>query len=335
MPANLRVATRSHRTEARWLLQLASGDASQPPVGAEHLDGAAVLALAREHRLAAAAGHALDRHEISVAWQRELISAWRRTLADQLVFEAALEAIDRLLSDAALRAIALKGIDLAHRCYQPGERAFNDLDLLVRRTERDRVLTLLRDSGWIIDHPDPVAAQRAWFALTLRHPERQRVQLDLHWDLGATGRASWDLDAVFRRAQRDPRWHAIDRLAACDLIAHLALHAVSYHGASGRWIWWLDLVRLWRERPVQPDEWAEFDRIGAGISVLAAMHRCRRLFGSRAVPPAPRSSLRGWLIDRIGSASESAGGAQWRRWLVASLALQPCTRLVSIGFAKL
>ncbi len=307
----------------RWAARAAVGPGplALPPgesveVLARHLEG---------HRLAPRVGGRLARGELEPApgqagidLARRLVAAHRRCLAEEALFGEVLGELASRLEAAGLPAILLKGSDLATRVYRPGERPRNDVDLLVRPADLRPLEDVLRAAGFVPDHPAPGRARAHWFALTWRHRGRPRVQLDLHWNLARPGRARWEVDRLFERAEAVPGLPGLRRLERHDLACHLALHAVAFHGAFGRHLWWLDLYLLAplldRERLA-----ARARATGATVAWQVAEARARELFAGET------AGVRGRAAAILGLAArwEGRGDARAGRWLVAALAVDP------------
>jgi hypothetical protein len=316
--------------ESRWLLDLVAGHPEPPPAG---LDAAGTLALAREHRLAPRAGSVLAAAglgEVLPELTAPLVRDWRLALGEEALFAAELERIAAAAAQARLPLVALKGADLARRLYGPGERPANDLDLLAPAARLEDAAGVLERAGFVPAHPAPALAREHWFAVTWRSRRRPRVQVDLHWDLGRPPRARWPLDAVLARSEPLPGLPALGRLAPEDLAVHLALHAVAFHGAAGRWLWWLDLFLLERElgasgRAAAGERAAE---VGGAVALAAAHERVTRLFGAR--PGEARSPARARLAARLGRWGERPTWEPLVRRLVAALALDRPADLVRL-----
>ncbi|RMG45739.1 MAG: hypothetical protein D6718_06635 [Acidobacteria bacterium] len=298
----------------RLLSDLCAGRRFSWPQGAS---GPAVWHLAREHRLAARAGGRLaaGAGKLPSDLAEAFLRRHREVLGEQALFEEALGAIDRAAGEAGTEVVVLKGADLARRIYPSGERPHNDLDLLVRPEDAGGLWRRLASGGFAPEGPEP-ERRRDWFASTLRWRRAARVQVDLHWQLGTPGRTRWDAHRLFARAERWPGAEALHRLAAPDLAVHLASHAVSFHGASGRRIWWLDLFLLGdllRSEAVR----RRAREVGARVCLEAADLRARELFGGERSPRRGRAGL----VARLGAAAERAGGGRAARWAVAALAV--------------
>lgn len=325
---------------ASWLAAICRGE---PNIASAVLRGDGLAASHREqllrwgleHRLAAVIGGELQaRLPVLPEWQHPFLVAWRHALADELLFSELLVALDRAAASAGLAPIVLKGADLARRpeVYAPGQRAHNDLDLLVAPGDLARWERLLVDLGWRCDRPDAERARRQWFALTYRDPSRPRLQIDLHWSLGEPGRGRWQLPQVWERSEPLPGACALRRLGRYDLISHLALHAVAYHAAAGRWIWWLDLARLNADRP-DPGLAPDAARRGARIALEAALLRIAELFprppsAEAGTAAASRPPRRARWIAACGSRFERGGDRRWKRWSIAALAADPWWELL-------
>ncbi len=315
--------------EAHWLCEWSGPKfcaAEIPDLGAD-----AVLSLARGHRLSAVVGSQLyAAGQTSSEWQRALVHDWRQALGDETLFGEALARLDAAMSLEGIRFVVLKGADLSRRgIYEPGQRAHNDLDLLIEPCNGSVFHRVLSEQGYHADHPALDLASQHWFATTYRHRAQQRLQIDLHWSLGAPGRGDWEVTRVVGASDPIGEWHAARRLCRADLWAHLALHAVAYHGAAGRWIWWLDMHRLAQQMPVSPQEWDSAREHGAYVALQAAQLRAAGLFESSNTD-APTAGWRARLVARSGVEFERGGDSRAKRWLIGALSSD---RPSSVGIA--
>lgn len=315
--------------EARWLCEWSGSndDAAEIP----DLVAEAVLSVARGHRLSAVVGSRL--HAVGLTsfdWQRALVHDWRQALGDETLFGDALARLDDAMSLEGIRFVVLKGADLSRRgIYQPGQRAHNDLDLLIEPCNVAVFHRLLLELGYCGDHPALDLANQHWFATTYRHRTQQRLQIDLHWSLGAPGRGDWEVARIVDASEPIGEWRAARRLCRADLWAHLALHAVAYHGAAGRWIWWLDMHRLARQRPISPQEWDSAREHGAYLALQAAQLRAAGLFESSNTV-APAAGWRARLVARTGVEFERGGDSRAKRW---SMGVLSADRPINVGLA--
>lgn len=315
--------------EARWLCDWSGS--SLVAAALPELVGDAVLNLARGHRLSAVVGSRLNAAGLdSSEWQRTMIHDWRQALGDETLFGQALAHLDAEISREGIRFVVLKGADLARRgIYESGQRAHNDLDLLIEPSHGAIFHRVLTELGYHADRPALELAQQHWFAATYRHRTQPRLQIDLHWNLGAPGRGRWDVARVVDASEPIGDWRAARRLCRADLWAHLALHAVAYHGAAGRWIWWLDLHRLTQQQPVSPHDWNAAREHGAYVALQAAQLRSAALFR----PSADVAATAGWrarLVARGGVEFERGTDSRAKRWLIGALSSD---RAGSVGIA--
>ncbi len=185
-----------------------------------------------------------------------------------------------------LRAAIMKGGALGYTLYPaPWCRPRLDLDLLVKRRDRDRVFDALGTLGYVraplipgefANHQDVVEQS---LAPNLVH------QVDVHWE--ATNRAALvrrvPAAGLLARAKPAPYAgpHGRD-LDPIDALIVACLHRVAHHSRRGYLIWWWDLWLL--AGAIDASQAAAFAEraIAAGIASLCAhdLAEARRLFGS-------------------------------------------------------
>jgi len=277
----------SDRREARALLAILAGrmDAAAALQVQAAVDPAAFLALCKQTDVAATVHAALAREgrlELLGAGVAEgLARARAKTRVDNLLLIARLEqALDVLLA-AGIRPVALKGVDVLHRLYGAfDERSLDDVDLLVKREERDAAIAALEDAGFSgPEEPERTHWFRSSFELPLVSPGPVGVAFEIHWNLGQAKRYRVDPAGLLSRAvPLDVGGRSILRLDEHDAVAHLLLHHVQ-HYFDRRLKWVLEIGLLasapgfsWR---VVADRLTAWDGRAAGGLALAHV---RRLF---------------------------------------------------------
>ncbi len=148
-----------------------------------------------------------------------------------LALERELLRVAKILQDASIEVVVLKGSAAAHLHHpDPGYRLFGDNDLLVRGEDLERAIALLRSAGYQRPRQParPDFDRRFGKGATLRGPEA--LELDLHRNLvfGSFGFLI-DLDELWSRTTEFNLGGR--RLRALDVEARL-LHGC-YHAALG------------------------------------------------------------------------------------------------------
>ncbi|MFL5576501.1 MAG: nucleotidyltransferase family protein [Gemmatimonadaceae bacterium] len=221
------------------VVRLAAGVA--PGVGAD-ADWAALLALAKTHRLAALAWlrggetlRALAPAPLVAEWRNCWLTATLRAQSQLRVHARLGEA----LAAAGVRAVTLKGMPLSQRLYgDPAVRCSGDWDVYVDAAERDRLTRVLEAEGWERVEGEPPFDET--FRLR-RGPEL--FYLEVHSSLLGERLASLPLpppDAALAAIDgRDVLAHTGPTLPGY-LAVHLATH--SFPPA----LWWVDFHTLWQ-----------------------------------------------------------------------------------------
>lgn len=125
-------------------------------------------------------------------------------LVNDLRAESECVTVTKLLAEAGIQSVVLKGLAVAHLDYpDPSQRSTTDVDLLVRAVDIERATELLTDAGFRRDLPERRRGFDRRFAkdVTLYGP--RRVEIDLHRTLlrGPFG-AAIDLDELW--ASQEP-----------------------------------------------------------------------------------------------------------------------------------
>lgn len=226
--------------------------------------------------------------EIVVALERRSIEQ----AAHQLRVLDDLGGFARMMEEAGILWLTFKGPAAAQLLYEPPEaRGYQDLDLLVPRTEFRAAIAALEVSGAEV-------LDRNW---TLIGRER-RGQLHVRLRLGTIADAHWHLlnrqsvrvtfhvpmNKVIGRARTiEVAGTRVLTLDPVDTLVHLCLHAAL--GGGDRLAWLADVERAvviehppWDEVAARAREWR------SGVATAAILRRTRDVLGA----PVPESVLR-------------------------------------------
>jgi hypothetical protein len=218
-----------------WLLARALTD----PASVAALDSAgwqALLTMARAELLSATLAHRLDGIAKPAAAQRFLDDAKASCEQGRLVALWEVEMARRVLGDLGVPVVLLKGSAFIAAGLAAGQGRFvGDLDILVPRTELDRVEVALLGAGWEWVKPDPYddAYYRRWMheLPPLIHRERDRM-IDVHHTiLPLTARPKPDADALI--ADSVALSNGLHVLNPNDMICHAAAHLFADGDLSG------------------------------------------------------------------------------------------------------
>jgi len=246
------------------LRRLAAGVSDWEPIleDSERLGATALLGQALEEAAASRPP------SVDEACRAALLRGTLRILLAGRVLSEALGALRR----SGIEALVLKGVPLAHELYDPpGLRPIGDIDLLVRRADREAALGALAAAGYTLPRESlPLSFyRRHHFHVTLVRDRSEGLPLELHWN--AQPRFS------LSRIPVEGLWER-RRLIACDgvevpvpgreelflyLAQHLVRHLIAFGpqtasdpvGAMleparrGRLTWLADIVRLATREP--------------------------------------------------------------------------------------
>ena len=217
-----------------WLLAAAAhglGGAVPAVTAPDAALWSAVLAGAVRERLVPLLGRLCDEAPVSLgADQRaQLASEETRTAVRMLHLEAHLVRLAGVLDEARVPFRVLKGAALATLDYErPGDRSWNDLDLLVRSADFDRTVGLLTAQGCrrLFPEPRPGFDRRFGKGAPLLAPEGFEVDLHRTWLAGPYAHLV-DIDAVLGRSEPVPlAGRTVPALTREDRLLHVCFHAV-------------------------------------------------------------------------------------------------------------
>ena len=274
------------------------------------LDWDATVARAENERLApilyvALRGGAAPAHILA-----RLRASWMTAECQQLLAGKQLRDIVGAFGGAGIQTIVLNGPALATAFYpDPALRPFIDLDLLVRRADRQRALDTLFERGYT--HETPGRSLEHVPAAYLAPPRNSGLlPIDLHWECvgqSTAGRAAEQAaDEIWSRAVTAPAWgDAARTLASEDLLIYLAANFAIHHTLTGA-LWQLDLALVLRRHRGTLD-WdaivARARRWGAASAVYFGLRSVGDHLGVTAPTPAMNrlrpGDLRVTLIDRL------------------------------------
>jgi hypothetical protein len=187
------------------------------------------------HRLTSLVYHTLTRFSREEVGQVPLLDSLRWDYLGGLrlyrLQESETRQIVKVLADAGVEVILLKGADIRHRLYDdPVCRPMNDLDVLISPADLERTRSALRRQGYTmmsrdLDLRPGFTAQFGWEA-SFKPPQGRSLFTDVHWEIQEAG--------TFYRLPYGPlRARAVTRdldgitalvLAPEHLVMHLCLH---------------------------------------------------------------------------------------------------------------
>ncbi len=320
--------------ETRFVLEgLAARHGGLPPSFAADLDWTRVLRLVRHHRVAPLMDQVLTQGKaIPDAFRDGLIRQQRRAAKRALAHAGEVIRLTKAFRAAGIAVLTLKGVALSVQLYnEPGRRAGNDIDLLVRSAQMPQAARLLRDQGYSEDVSGPVMSHKD---IALRHPTLG-IMVELHDALD-------ECDGAFPMAEFRPFETAVTVPVGGESILTLAptqaLVFAAFHGAHHFWrrlLWLTDIAAACHSRAVNwPDAFALARRMGVEPHLALAVTLAHDLLGAPLPLPLQRSSAKLAAARRAGQGlrplligppveSEAAGIlAMGRfRWLIWELRL--------------
>jgi hypothetical protein len=305
--------TRRHRAALRALLIGATAAAGRTSDRSplRHLVVAAPIdalpAAAALHRVGGTVLRGLDGvAEVPADVRRRLGVLGERATLNHLLATATLGDVGRAFDAADLSWLVMKGPAVAALLYpEPGDRSYNDLDLLIDRRDFPRAVRVLEELGFR-HHIHNWALAEEMLAGEIQMSNAS-VVIDLHWHLHYSPRDrrpfAIDPEAMIERSRR-VRISGVEAptLDPVDTLLTLAFHAARSDGH--RLIWFKDIERAVATSDQDWDELRRRSRASrCGPPVGLMLERSRRLLGAD-VPPeitramVPRSLL---LTDRLSS----------------------------------
>lgn len=178
----------------------------------------------------------------------------------------------RLFQRHAVACMPLRGPALGEWLYGDGTaRPIEDLDLLVRRQDLDRITGILVGLGYDAIDCRPGFARSFYYTLEFVRDDPALV-VEPHWTIAYPPFADQvDMEAVWARSMIGHVCGVDSRLlASTDLLLHLSWHLLHWQERAPL-LWFYDLDRLIRKDGVELD-WAEVATVAAqsGQEILVA-----------------------------------------------------------------
>lgn len=177
----------------------------------------------------------------------KLRNHWNRQRIYSIYYSEQYDAISQLLSKHSIRHAALKGVYYSQTLYgHPGERPFNDVDLLIERKDFEKCFDILSDNGFILPTPRFIRWMRAnYYGIPVKANGHPGYLLDVHWQLAPNHRFRVDMEGIWTRAVPWKSEFGFT-LSREDHFLFSVLHSV-YNGYSIRWIWLNDLMCMLKQ----------------------------------------------------------------------------------------
>ncbi len=229
------------------------------------------------------------------AVQTELKSAYLANALRNQLFAEELARLLKLLGEAGIPVIPLKGVTLAQSLYgDPAARVCSDIDILVPPTKVAQAIDLILASGYRSDFNDSfflkVVQRHGRHYDAVREDRGISLLLELHWKL--VQHSSRDKDAV-QDLWAGSRPQAFFGAPAHSLtpeweFLYLCIHATDHEWRSLKWL--VDIHEIASSRRV---DWQcvrkKAEEFEVGLAVRQTLAACSHLLGTRL--PAYYSSV--------------------------------------------
>ncbi len=193
-----------------------------------------------------------------------------RVVVEQLLAEVAYRELARILDGCGMDHLLLKGPHLGATVYDdPSQRAYCDLDVLVRARQFEEAIAALIAGGFRFKAPMARRSATRAFAYERTVVSPHGWLIEVHRTLAPHGQYPVDYEALFARAESF-RFGQVPAhgLSPEDLLLHLVIHAAKTQFSNIEPKHVRDVALLVARRPMQ---WAMFERLAkeAGCSAAA------------------------------------------------------------------
>jgi hypothetical protein len=239
---------------------------------------------------------------------------------------ALVKRVAEMLQKQAIPVMPLKGVLLQKLVYGDDSfRPISDVDLLVPETRFADACAELRRAGFTNERWQPGRWQ-----VTLSHPARPSLRIDLHQRLTRTSRSRLTAAGMLERGTSDTRLFGAPVIVPCpeDLLAHLLLHATLDWLNTGRLHCPQDFEAVARALALDPDRCARHlaeqgllahARLMIPRIVAQADGTFLRQLEAR-LPSSTRTNVSGWLAATLAGRFPRPGHVARR---LAGMALAP------------
>lgn len=304
-------------------------------------DARLLRAVAHRHGVAALVADGLRAADVAVPSGIDRIARARARAALAQLRETI--GLDRLLAEAGVAMLTLKGVGLAQRLHGGvALRESADIDIAVAPDQVDRAWAALAAAGYVRERPVaslPAKVLRRYIRVTKDSLHRRDVDgtiVELHWrlsdattDATIPPEADWQCQAVLPGV-------ALHTLADDAVFAYLCVHGAAHLWARLKWL--ADIATLVRTAPDHGAAWWVAAQARGDARAVASGLLLAHEFLALPFPPgfAPPRSVRLRVLVALGSRVLQAGGGtrelattRWRGWaeFAASLLLAPDGRV--------
>ena len=211
-------------------------DAAPPVAGIVRRDQLRILEFARNQGLLPLVYRNLKTwgltEQLEPATEQELSSAYKHTLALNMELLTCLDEIEKMAQREHIDLICLKGAALICSIYRdPGIRPMDDIDLMVKRQDLDRLKRSMNHMGYRSVRSYPNLCQRG------------RVVFDLHTDplnqarIPGRGRAiRIDICDLWSNSVPVPEHPHLKMLSRIDQVITLSVHAMKHGFQQATWL---------------------------------------------------------------------------------------------------
>lgn len=228
----------------------------------------------------------------------EMLALRAGRLAQQnALFVAEAMRLQRLLADAQIPFLILKGLPLAQLAYGSCvAKQTRDIDLLVPPAQAEAALVLLEREGYQALPPAAEPGTARWRAFArhareveLRHCDSKMI-IELQWRPTNNPRLLRGVDTVAATQYVTlDGGCSVRTLAQGDLFAHLCVHGASHLWSRLKWLADLNALLAAGSADIA-DLYGQAKSRGAGLCAGQALLLCRRLFDLE-LPPAVAAEL--------------------------------------------
>jgi len=274
-----------------------------------------IMDMVREHRLGPMLHWRLSRERrdlpIPEAIRTSLANTFKQTTLRSLVWQRELLLTHRILEQAGIPHVALKGAYLAPHAYpHPALRPMRDLDILVPKEKALSAFQVLIEGG--LTRPEQYSAgspesflSRSKHLPPLRSPSGQ-VSVEIHARLfhpdsssADTLDLSMDPDFWRRCIARPATGTTLLYASPTDLLLHLIIHSVYDHGFDNGPLVLCDLAYLLTTQEIDwPLFWRLADERDLNRGCMLALRMTERYFGSMNIAWPKDSAVEPSIIEK-------------------------------------
>lgn len=223
-------------------------------------------------------------HELGSEARERLESKRRLSLAAAITRRKKTAALLARLQAEGVETILLKGAALDGWLFEEaGERQMRDIDLLIRKRDRERIPLLMEDWGYRVKTQKRASVffkELNQHTFTDNEKDPFRLVVEFHEYFGKFGQFPIDYDALFSQTMPHPLYKTATILSPEECAAYLSIHLMKHLKEEFLLFWLLDIHELacrfgldWRRLAALAENWQCKKAVSIAFGLMKALFK--------------------------------------------------------------